>query len=47
MLNRLTNDFHKLTGTPNLTDESFAGNASGVALSTKCSVRKTDEQKRI
>ena len=35
MLNRLTNDFHKLTGTPNLTDESFAGNASGVALSYK------------
>ena len=35
MLSRLTNDFHKLTGTPNLTDESFAGNASGVALSYK------------
>ena len=35
MLNRLTNDFHKLTATPNLTDESFAGNASGVALSYK------------
>ena len=35
MLDRLTNDFHKLTATPNLTDESFAGNASGVALSYK------------
>lgn len=35
MLDRLTSDFHKLTATPNLTDESFAGNSSGVALSYK------------
>ena len=35
MLDRLTNDFHKLTATPNLTDESFSGNLSGVALQYK------------
>lgn len=35
VLNRLTNDFHKLTKTPALTDESFSGNASGVALKFK------------
>lgn len=35
MLNRLTNDFHKLTATPNLTDENFSSNASGVAMSYK------------
>lgn len=35
MLNRLTDDYHKLTKTPALTDESFSGNASGVALKYK------------
>lgn len=35
MLKRLTDDFHKLTATPNLTDESFSGNLSGVALEYK------------
>ncbi len=35
MLTRLVNDFHKLTATPNLTDEAFAGNLSGVALQYK------------
>lgn len=34
-LDRLTNDFHKMTRTPNLTDESFGTNTSGVSLSFK------------
>lgn len=34
-LDRLVADFHKLTKTPPLTDESFAGNATGVALKFK------------
>ena len=32
---RLRNDIHALSKTPNLTDESFAGNLSGVAISYK------------
>ncbi|MDB8573199.1 phage portal protein, partial [Turicibacter sanguinis] len=35
MLDRLTNDFHKLTATPNLTDENFSSNSSGVAMQYK------------
>lgn len=34
-LDRLTNDFHKITRTPNLTDENFGNNASGVSLKFK------------
>lgn len=34
-LDRLTNDFHKLTKTPNLTDENFGNNTSGVSLKFK------------
>ncbi len=34
-LNRLTDDFHKLTKTPNLTDENFGSNTSGVSLKFK------------
>lgn len=33
--NRLNNDIHKFSGCPDMTDESFAGNASGVALRYK------------
>lgn len=33
--NRIANDIHKFSMTPNLTDESFAGNISGVALEFK------------
>lgn len=32
---RLNNDIHKFSGCPDMTDESFAGNASGVALRYK------------
>lgn len=32
---RLNNDIHKFSGCPDMTDESFAGNASGVALKYK------------
>ncbi len=32
---RLINDIHKLTFTPDLTDENFAGNSSGVAMAWK------------
>ena len=32
---RLQSDIHRFSQTPNLTDEAFAGNASGVALSYK------------
>lgn len=34
-LDRLTNDFHRLTKTPNLTDENFGNNTSGVSLKFK------------
>ena len=34
-LDRLTNDFHKLTKTPNISDESFGNNTSGVSLKFK------------
>lgn len=34
-LKRLTDDFHKLTKTPNLTDENFGSNTSGVSLKFK------------
>lgn len=33
--NRLNNDIHKFSGCPDMTDEKFAGNASGVALRYK------------
>ena len=33
--NRLNNDIHRFSGCPDMTDESFAGNASGVALKYK------------
>lgn len=33
--NRLVNDIHKFTNVPNLTDESFASNLSGVAIKYK------------
>ena len=33
--NRLQEDIHRFSKTPNLTDESFAGNLSGIALSYK------------
>lgn len=33
--NRLNNDIHKFSGCPDMTDKSFAGNASGVALRYK------------
>lgn len=33
--NRLVNDIHKFSGVPNLTDEAFAGNLSGVAIKYK------------
>lgn len=33
--NRLDNDIHKFTGVPNLSDENFSNNASGVALQFK------------
>lgn len=33
--NRLNNDIHKFSGCPDMTDENFAGNASGVALRYK------------
>lgn len=33
--NRLDNDIHKFTGVPNMSDESFSNNASGVALEFK------------
>lgn len=33
--NRLTNDIHKLSLTPNVTDENFASNASGIAMKYK------------
>ena len=32
---RLNNDIHRMSACPDMTDESFAGNASGVALSYK------------
>lgn len=32
---RLNNDIHRFSGCPDMTDESFAGNASGVALKYK------------
>lgn len=34
-LKRLVNDYHKLTQTPDLTDQNFAGQASGVSLKYK------------
>lgn len=34
-LDRLVNDYHKLTQTPDLTDQNFAGTASGVSLKYK------------
>lgn len=46
MLNRLTDDFHKLTKTPALTDESFSGNASGVALKYKLFGLEKDMSKK-
>jgi SPP1 family phage portal protein len=33
--NRIVNDIHKFSGIPNLTDENFAGNLSGVAIKYK------------
>ena len=33
--NRLNNDIHRFSGCPDMTDESFAGNASGVAIKYK------------
>ena len=33
--NRLNNDIHRFSGCPDMTDESFSGNASGVALKYK------------
>jgi len=33
--NRIVNDIHKFSAVPNLTDESFAGNLSGVAIKYK------------
>lgn len=33
--NRLNNDIHRFSGCPDMTDESFAGNASGVAIRYK------------
>lgn len=35
MKNRLDNDIHRFSKCPNLTDESFAGNSSGVAIKYK------------
>lgn len=46
ILNRLVADFHKLTKTPPLTDESFAGNASGVALKFKLFGLEKDMSKK-
>lgn len=46
ILNRLTNDYHKLTKTPALTDESFSGNASGVALKFKLFGLEKDMSKK-
>jgi SPP1 family phage portal protein len=46
MLNRLTTDYHKLTKTPALTDESFSGNASGVALKFKLFGLEKDMSKK-
>lgn len=45
-LTRLVADFHKLTKTPPLTDESFAGNASGVALKFKLFGLEKDMSKK-
>lgn len=46
ILDRLTNDYHKLTKTPALTDESFSGNASGVALKFKLFGLEKDMSKK-
>lgn len=45
-LNRLVADFHKLTKTPPLTDESFAGNSTGVALKFKLFGLEKDMSKK-
>lgn len=52
--NRLVNDIHKFSGVPDMTDESFAGLASGVALKYKllgleyaCSVKEAKFKKGL
>ena len=46
LLNRLVNDYHKVTKTPNLTDEKFAGNVSGVSLKFKLFALEKDMSKK-
>ena len=46
ILNRLVNDYHKITKTPNLTDENFAGNVSGVSLKFKLFALEKDMSKK-
>lgn len=46
LLNRLVNDYHKITKTPNLTDEKFAGNVSGVSLKFKLFALEKDMAKK-
>ena len=46
LLNRLVNDYHKVTKTPNLTDEKFAGNVSGVSLKFKLFALEKDMAKK-
>lgn len=45
-LNRLVADYHKLTKTPPLTDENFAGNTSGIALKFKLFGLEKDMSKK-
>ena len=52
--NRLVNDIHKFSGVPDMTDDSFAGLASGVALKYKllgleyaCSVKEAKFKKGL
>lgn len=46
LINRLVNDYHKVTKTPNLTDEKFAGNVSGVSLKFKLFALEKDMAKK-
>ena len=46
LLNRLVNEYHKITKTPNLTDEKFAGNVSGVSLKFKLFALEKDMAKK-
>ena len=46
ILDRLTNEYHRVTKTPNLTDEKFANNTSGVSLKFKLFTLEKDMSKK-